>query len=286
MSVEAAEGKWIEVNGRSLYVYIIGEGDPIIFLHGGPGGCHEYFLPNMTPLADYYQLVFYDQSGCGSSPSKGIESYSIQDEVRNLEGLRKALGLDKIHLFGESWGSILALYYSASYPSAINKLILTAAIGLTAEDYKRFKDTLLKRLGVYKKMTLGWYSLLAMIGNDTTRKVTNLLDPYYVHSVQSLRKKKEFQYNKVAMQQIGSELERSYDLFPLLHAIEDVPMLIAQGCADVLSPESIRTHMMPHLCNAVLVEVKESGHWTVLEQPERVIEHTIDFLENKRFKVN
>lgn len=267
------------INGKSLYVYIMGEGEPIIFLHGGPGGSHEYFLPNMTPLAEHYQLIFYDQSGCGQSPGKGVESYSIQDEVENLESLRQALGLDKVHLFGESWGSILALSYSASYPSAITKLVLTAAIGLTAEDYRRFKDTLLQRLGIYKKVKLGWYSFLTLLGKGMTVKVNGLLDPYYVHSVEALGNKKEFRYNQQAMHQIGSELEKHYDLFPSLHAIENVPILIAQGCDDVLSPDSIRTHMLPHFKNAELVEVKESGHWTILEQPEQVMEDTMEFLK-------
>lgn len=61
------EGKHIKINGKSIYVCVKGEGEPIIFLHGGPGGSHEYFLPHMEPLAEDYQIILYDQTGCGKS---------------------------------------------------------------------------------------------------------------------------------------------------------------------------------------------------------------------------
>lgn len=56
----------------------------------------------------------------------------MADEVETLEMLRKKLKLDKIHLFGESWGSILALLYATEYPENVNKVFLTAAISISS----------------------------------------------------------------------------------------------------------------------------------------------------------
>jgi proline iminopeptidase len=262
------EGKHITINGKSIYVCVKGKGEPIIFLHGGPGGSHEYFLPQMEPLAEGFQIILYDQTGCGKS---GGDTYSIEEEISTLEGIRKSLKLEKVTLFGESWGSILALSYAARYPSHIHKIILTAAIGLSSKDYVTFKKLFLQKLGPYQKMLLGYYSLSSVFGVDASRKLNNLIDPYYVYSVDTLKKKKEIRYNKEALENIGRDIEQNYNLFPSLSKIDALPILIAQGSHDILPPAYIRENVLPYLRNAELVEVKESGHWTILEQPGQIL---------------
>jgi proline iminopeptidase len=262
------EGKHITINGKSIYVCVKGKGEPIIFLHGGPGGSHEYFLPQMEPLAEGFQIILYDQTGCGKS---GGDTYSIEEEISTLEGIRKSLKLEKVTLFGESWGSILALSYAARYPSHIHKIILTAAIGLSSKDYVTFKKLFLQKLGPYQKMLLGYYSLSSVFGVDASRKLNNLIDPYYVYSVDTLKKKKEIRYNKEALENIGRDIEQNYNLFPSLSQIDALPILIAQGSHDILPPAYIRENVLPYLRNAELVEVKESVHWTILEQPGQIL---------------
>lgn len=66
---ESPEGAGLRQVGETrLFVEILGEGDPIVFVHGGPGFDHSYFLPHVKPLADDYQLIFYDQRVSGRSP--------------------------------------------------------------------------------------------------------------------------------------------------------------------------------------------------------------------------
>ena len=57
--------KLINLGGRKVFVKIIGEGAPIVFLHGGPGSEHNFFLPHVMPLSQNFKLVLYDQTGCG-----------------------------------------------------------------------------------------------------------------------------------------------------------------------------------------------------------------------------
>ncbi|WRP07549.1 alpha/beta hydrolase [Rossellomorea aquimaris] len=262
------EEKHITINEKSIYVWVKGDGEPIIFLHGGPGGSLEYFLPHMDPLAEDYQIILYDQTGCGKS---GGDTYSIEEEINTLEGIRKALNLEKVTLFGESWGSILALSYAARYPSHIHKIILTAAIGLSSKDYGTFKKVFLQKLGPYKKILLGYYSLSSIFRVDASRKLNNLMDPYYVYSVDTLKKKREIRYNKQALEDIGKDIQQNYNLFPSLSHIESLPILIAQGSHDILPPAYIRENVLPYLRNAELMEVKESGHWTILDQPGQIL---------------
>lgn len=124
---------------QGLYTGIIGKGEAIIFVHGGPGGDHRFFLPHMLPLSEQYRLILYDQRGCGMSDASSNGQYTMKDEVEALEMLRKDLQLDKVNLFGESWGSMLALMYACAYPDRINKILLTAAIGLNVDGYHLFE---------------------------------------------------------------------------------------------------------------------------------------------------
>lgn len=60
----------------------------------------------------------------------------MKNEVENLEALQIQLGFEKMNLFGESWRSMLALLYTTTYPERVNKILLTAAIGVTNNFWK------------------------------------------------------------------------------------------------------------------------------------------------------
>jgi proline iminopeptidase len=274
------EEKHVMINGKNVFITKKGAGEPIVFLHGGPGGSSDYFLPHMEPLEESFQIIFYDQTGCGRSEVEEGHSYSIDDEVNNLEEIRKALNLDKMTLFGESWGSILALSYAAKHPDRIHKLILTAAIGLTFKDYRAFKENLFRKLGFYKKMLLGYYSLSSLVDVDSSRKLEQLFDPHYVYSIDTLKKKTEISYNKDALKNIGKELDQRYNLMPSLVVLRSLSIMIIQGSHDMLPPGYVKENVVVHLNNVILKELEESGHWTILEQPEKMIALTREFMSS------
>jgi proline iminopeptidase len=99
-------------------------GQPIIFLHGGPGGgCgskqRRFFDPK------HYRIILFDQRGCGkSSPLGEIKENTTKDLVSDIETIRKHLNIEKWILFGGSWGSSLALAYGIKYPKYLIGLIL------------------------------------------------------------------------------------------------------------------------------------------------------------------
>jgi proline iminopeptidase len=258
------------LNGKSIFVKSFGNGSPIVFLHGGPGGSHEFFLPFADRLAEDHTVILYDQAGCGMSGAAGGDRYSIQDEVEILEALRQAMGLERIHLFGESWGSMLALSYAARYPSHISKIMLTAAIGLTNESYAAFKTELLNKVGTFKKIKFMINGMLHTLGVNRTRQILSLLDPYYVYSQDTLKKKKHIPYNDVVQNKISKDIEESYNLLPQVKSLIGIPILIAQGSHDILTPHHMEYFIKKHLPHVEIVEVEESGHWTILEQPGEI----------------
>jgi len=105
----AREG-FIEVPGGRVWYRSVGEGGtPLLCLHGGPGFTH-YYLEPLEALADRRQVIFYDQLGCGRSdrPEDGA-LWTVDRFVEELAAVRAALGLERLHLFGSSWGGMLAM---------------------------------------------------------------------------------------------------------------------------------------------------------------------------------
>jgi len=114
----------IPVAGAELYCKIIGKGRPILFIHGGPGLVHNYFLPYMETLLPYgYQLIFYDQRGNGKSPAYSLDSIKLDVFVQDIESIRAKLGIDKLVLFTHSAGGYLAYLYALKYPQHIDAII-------------------------------------------------------------------------------------------------------------------------------------------------------------------
>jgi proline-specific peptidase len=86
---------------------------PVLVLHGGPGFPHDY-LEDLSGLTDDGRtVVFYDQIGCGRSDHPDDPGLWVIDTfVDEVAAVRDALGLDRVHLLGHSWGGWLALEYA------------------------------------------------------------------------------------------------------------------------------------------------------------------------------
>ena len=101
---------------------------PLVVLHGGPGGTHDYLL-SLTDLArDGRAVVHYDQLGNGKSshfPELGADFWTVDLFVRELHNLGDSLGIrDRHHVLGSSWGGFLAQEYALTGPAGLRSLVL------------------------------------------------------------------------------------------------------------------------------------------------------------------
>src|SRR5580692_2651362 len=134
------------IRGTRLYFDIEGAGlvpdgpvmreKPVAFIiHGGPGGDHSGFKPVMSPLADTAQLVYFDHRGQGRSgladPHGDPQHFTLDENVEDMEALRRHLGLGPIVSIGTSYGGMVAMAHAARHPDAVSHLVLivTAAHG-------------------------------------------------------------------------------------------------------------------------------------------------------------
>ena len=100
------------------------EGQPILFLHGGPGaGTNSNNRRFYDP--EFYRIILFDQRGCGkSTPNASVDNNTTQHLIADIELLREFLGIEKWFVFGGSWGSTLALAYAQSFNNRCRGLIL------------------------------------------------------------------------------------------------------------------------------------------------------------------
>lgn len=95
-------------------------------------------LALLRAIADQgIDVVAYDQAGGGASPKLGVRDYSLDRAVADLEALRVHLGVERLSLLGQSWGSMLAFEYASAHPDRVDHLVLTSA-GLISSKHKTF----------------------------------------------------------------------------------------------------------------------------------------------------
>jgi len=107
------------------------KGEPVLFLHGGPGGaCTENDARFFNP--ERYRVILFDQRGCGKSKPNvasdsegGLADNDTPHLLEDINKLREHLNITgKMHIFGGSWGSTLALAYAIENAQAVHSLIL------------------------------------------------------------------------------------------------------------------------------------------------------------------
>lgn len=113
--------------GHEIYYKLYGSGpETLICLHGGPGADHKY-LVRMGELADEsLKVLLYDQLGSGQSDRPDDDSlWTVPRFVEELETIRLKMNLGRVHLYGQSWGGMLALQYTLDHPEGVKSLILS-----------------------------------------------------------------------------------------------------------------------------------------------------------------
>ncbi len=138
-------------DGYRVWYHSVGGGAahevaPLLCLHGGPGVPHDY-LENLDALASKERrVIFYDQLGCGFSDlPEDTARWQIPRFVEELAMVRRELGLEHVHILGQSWGGMLAIEYALTQPQGLDSLILantTSSIPVWIAEANRLREQL------------------------------------------------------------------------------------------------------------------------------------------------
>jgi proline iminopeptidase len=280
-------GAFVTVNGFKLFYRVFGNGENVLLcLHGGPGAMHDYLLPLGELGDDRVKVVLYDQLGCGKSERPREKShYAIECGVEEVEGVRQALKLDKINLFGNSYGGAVALQYALKYQRNIKKLIISsglASVRETVAEMRRLKTLLPKEV----QDTLAKYEATEDYQNPEYLKA---VDVFYRNFLRRLPEWPE----ELARTMNGLSTDvywtmngpneftitgnlRDWDItarLPEIHA----PTLITVGRYDEVTPKVAET-IHRGIPGSKLVLFENSAHVAMLEERERYLNTVKGFI--------
>lgn len=275
-------------DGKIWYTKVLGgPGTPVLVLHGGPGTPHDY-LENLSALSKDRTVVFYDQLGCGQSDRPNVPSlWQIERFVDELESVRQALKLSELHLFGSSWGTMLAVDYVLKHPGFAKSLVLASPC-LSARRWQ--EDT--KKLAA--SMGPEWNrrrELHEKAGTTSSKEYMELNFAFYENFICRLkpmpgalqRSFKNVGANVYRTMWGASEFFmtgnlKNYDRTEDLKNIR-LPVLFTCGRFDEATPDSTLFYAskMPN-ANAVIFE--NSAHLPHLEEPETYLKTLASFLQS------
>lgn len=292
-----------KIRGTELYFDITGmqiapEGKdlkekPVLFLlHGGPGGNHIHFKYDSAKLQEFAQLVFIDQRGCGFSKKDKKSNYTLENNIDDIEELRKYLGFKKISVLGTSYGGMVAQGYAIKYPKNIDRLILVS----TAPSY-HFIETAkenLRKIGTKEQIAVCDKFLWS--GSFKSDRDVNhyfkVMDPLYIYNYKK-KKRRKVSSKKVSTGKIKSILSydvlnvgfstflHKFNFIPKLRKIK-CPTLIMVGKDDWVCVPAHSKVMATHIKDSTLKIFNKCGHALTTDANEKYIKSVKQFLQNER----
>ena len=284
---------YMPFEGFKTYYRIVGEKTPgkapLVLLHGGPGSTHNYFEVLDKIAETGRQVIMYDQIGCGNSFVEGHpELFNADTWIKELIELRKHLGLDEIHLLGQSWGGMQTIWYALEYkPKGIKSYILSSTLSsakLWEEEQKRRISYMSKEdqealLGAVES---GDYSSKEY--NDALGRFMNMYcaGEATEESPECLRRPKKAGTEAYIVGWGHNEFSPTgtlagYEFTDRLHEIKE-PCLITSGAIDLCSPYIAKV-MHDRIPNSSWELFQFSRHMPFVEETEKYMDVLTKWLD-------
>jgi proline iminopeptidase len=264
------------LNGVRLHYTIRGSG-PALLAHSGGPGMDARGWDDFAHIDDFATVVALHPRGSGLSQAAPDNTYALGDYAADLEALRRHLGLERPVVMGWSHGGMVAQQYAFSYPDSLSKLILvdTAAyfgefLGDVAGAVKGFKDQpwYAESFAALQREWAGDYQS----DEDMARLWALEMKFYFKHfdaRAEAYHARTRHLPVRIAPLKFFNEREApAMDLRPRLKEVR-VPTLIIVGRHDFITTVDMAREMAKHLPDARLEIFEESGHFAVVEEPEK-----------------
>lgn len=267
---ESAHGRvWWKVMGS-------GSRTPLLVLHGGPGAGHDYLEP-LAELADQRPVVFYDQLGCGRSDKPDTpELWNIDYFVSEIDMIRAELGLDRVILYGHSWGGWLAQEYLAQRGdrAKVDALVLASTSASTRQFVAGAQallaampggiDQRRRELEATRKMqTLEYQAIVDAFFDAYVYRGTQ---PAFTRSLENLSTSRTYPAMNGPNEFTVTGSLKGWDRESALASIT-IPTLILTSELDEVSLDCHLT-LNRGIKNSHLVVIPKARHLAMLEQPE------------------
>ncbi len=149
--------QWARVGGKALNYVEMGEGEPLVLIHG-LAGCWQNWLENIPHFAASRRVIVPDLPGFGQSELPA-EKITIKGYAAAVDELLDQLGVEKADVVGNSMGGFIGAELAIEFSTRVDRLVLVSAAGLTSQELHR--DTAmaaLRRLENVLAFTTGWFA--------------------------------------------------------------------------------------------------------------------------------
>jgi len=256
---------------------------PVLFmLHGGPGGDHLRFKQHSLELQDVAQLILIDHRGCGRSKKSNSKEYTLENNIEDIEALRKHLGLSHISILGTSYGGVVAQGYAIRYPKHVEKLILAA----TAPSFRFIEEA---KISLKKNGTPQQIKMCEKLWNgnfknpEEVAEFFGLMDPLYSIKAKqkkaSLLDKSQTQWSHEALNKGFGDFLRRYDFTKQLKKISCDTLVLAGEKDWICSPQQSKI-IASHIPHVKLKIFKNASHAIAIDQHDKYIKIIKKFLSS------
>jgi proline iminopeptidase len=250
---------------------------PVAFLlHGGPGADHSAYKPTFSALSDRLQLVYIDHRGQGRSARGDKATYTLDNNVEDIEALRQYLGLEQIVVIGGSYGGMVALAYAARYPQSVSHLIamVTAA-------HAGFLDAAkinLAQCGTPEQQAIAKYLWAGNFPNEAKLgEYFRVMRSLYALTADSQPASDRTMLSVDAINMAFGGFLRDYNILAELPQIT-APTLVIGARYDWICPPEFSVEIAQHIPQAQLTIFEQSGHLIRVDAPEQLLAAIDQFL--------
>lgn len=269
-------------DGVTLHYEVIGKGEPVVLLSGGPGFSPDYMRPIAEQLSRRYAAVLFHQRGTGKSVVEKYDgdTFELKKLVADLDALRRELKQEKLTLVGHSFGGILSMMYAREHPDRIRALALLDSGGPTLASVPKFTSNLEARFTAEEKTRIAEWSSPERRKENPKRavlEITKAKTPAYFadrSKAQQLTDPMDEQtFNDGVFWALVMQM-MTLDLRPGLDKVK-APVLVLHGKQDPLESAEEVHATFPQ---SQLVWIENAGHFPWLEQPEKTYSALTSFL--------
>jgi proline iminopeptidase len=278
-------GKTFETSGATIYYEVQGSGTgtPLVLVNGGPGFDHTYLhlSPAWDTLGKNRRLVMYDQRGTGRSLGNHPgQTYTLKDQIDDLEAVRSQLGVEQINLLGHSWGGYLVMAYAAVHPDRIAHLFIVDSAA------PQWKDILFLFKEVFPETTerRDAFGFAEELGDQ--KAIDAELHEYLTMLFYSPEKRDAFVgalptsvYKRSVNQAVGADVER-FDLNPEIRKFK-FPVMVITGRFDMNVAPVVAYRIHNAIPGSKFRVFERSGHLPFYEEPDAFVQAAEQFLAGR-----
>ena len=279
-------GTHVHIGDTRLWVEREGHGEPLLLLAGGPASSHLTFHPAFSALADEYEVIYVDYRGRGrSDPVADYRTITFEQDVADIEALREALGLERLHVYGFSYGGMVAQAYALAHPDRVLSLILANTVH-SPEMWQKNHENINREIA--NQFPEVWDEILRLRAAGVRSTAPEMQALYKVHGplvrfynpdnaaklLSEPGARNMELYTVFAGEDIeffiGGEVARLPDFRPRLAELT-MPMLVIAGRYDRALYPAYQREFARYAPRAELVMMERSGSFAHIEEPEALL---------------